>query len=128
MSHSLMFSLETMLPWRQTCSQSEGLAMRYYHERDILNHAHPTSSVDFFMKRLLYYIEFIHSRKNKPCPLFSSFNILYLSEVRHNTKVKTVANFWFTLTLLRNKGSLILTVKTMLFYFTFDYSTSIVGC
>ncbi len=30
--------------------------------------------------------------------------------------------------LIRNKGSLILTVKTTLFYFTFDYSISIVGC
>ncbi len=36
--------------------------------------------------------------KNKPCPLFSSFNILFLSELRHNTQEKTVANFRFTQT------------------------------
>ncbi len=51
------------------------------------------------MKRLLNYIQSIHSRKNKPCPLFSSFNILFLSEVRHNTEVKMVANFRFMQTL-----------------------------
>ncbi len=52
------------------------------------------------MKRLLHYIQSIRSRKNKPCPLFSSFNILFLSEVRHNTKVKPVQYFRFTWTLL----------------------------
>ncbi len=51
------------------------------------------------MNRLLYYIQSIRSRKNKPCPLFSSFNILFLLEVRHNTEVKTVAHFQFTQTL-----------------------------
>ncbi len=30
---------------------------------------------------LLYYIQSIRSRKNKSCPLFFSFNILFLSEV-----------------------------------------------
>ncbi len=62
---------------------------RIGHERDILNHAPPTVSVDFWMKRLLYYIQSIRSeKKNKPCPLFFSFNILFLSEVCHNTEVK----------------------------------------
>ncbi len=45
-------------------------------------------SVHFLMKRLLYYIQSIWSRKNKPCPLISLFNILFLSEVRHNTGSK----------------------------------------
>ncbi len=72
---------------------------RLGHDRGILNHAPPTVSVHFWMKRLLYYIQSVRSRKNKPCPLFSSFNILFLLEVRHNTEVKTVANFRFTRTL-----------------------------
>ncbi len=38
------------------------------------------------------------SRKIKPCPLFSSFYILLLSEICHNTEAKTVANFRFTQT------------------------------
>ncbi len=69
------------------------------HERDILNHAPPTVSVHFRMKHLLYYIQSIRSRKNKPCPLFPSINILFLSEVRHNMEVNTVASFRFTRTL-----------------------------
>ncbi len=39
--------------------------------------------------------------KNKPCPQFSPFNILFLSEVHHNTEVKTVANFRFMRTLIK---------------------------
>ncbi len=75
------------------------MTLVWRHERDILNHAPPTVSVHFWMKRLLYYIQSIRSRKNKPCPLFSSFNIRFLLEVCHNTEVKTVANFRFTRTL-----------------------------
>ncbi len=69
-------------------------------ERDNLNHAPPTVSVHFWMKRLLYYIQSIRSRQNKPRPLFFSFNILFFSDVRHNTEVKTVSNFRFTQTLI----------------------------
>ncbi len=58
-----------------------------------------SNSVNFRMKRLLYYIQSIHSRQNKPCPLFSTFNILFILEVCHNTEVKTVVNFRFTRTL-----------------------------
>ncbi len=72
---------------------------RFGHERDVLNHAPPTVSVNFWMKCLLY-IQSICSRKNKPCSLFSSFNILFLLEVHHNTEVETVANFRFTQTLI----------------------------
>ncbi len=78
---------------------SDDISLTLGHEHDILNHTPPTVSVHFWMKRLLYYIQSIRSRKNKPFPLFSSFNILFLLEVRHNTEVKTVANFRFTRTL-----------------------------
>ncbi len=57
-------------------------------------------SVHFLIKRQLYYIQSIWSRKNKPCPLISLFNILFLSEVRHNTGSKNGRkNFRFTRTL-----------------------------
>ncbi len=59
---------------------------RLGHQSDILNHAPPTVSVHFWIKRLLYYIQSVYSRKNKPCPLFSSFHIPYF--LHHNTKVK----------------------------------------
>ncbi len=45
------------------------------------------------------HVQSICSRKNKSCPLFSSFNILFLPEVSHNAEVKMVANFRFRQTL-----------------------------
>ncbi len=72
---------------------------RLGHEHDILNHAPPNISVHFWIKPLLYYIQSTRSRQNKPCPLFSSFNILFHSEVRHTTEVKTDTYFRFTRTL-----------------------------
>ncbi len=37
--------------------------------------------------------------KNKPCPLFSSLNNLFILEVHHNMEIKKIVNFRFTWTL-----------------------------
>ncbi len=47
---------------------------------------------------------------------------------QQKTKSLTALHRRSFVALIRNKGSLIITVKTTLFYFTFDYSISIVGC
>ncbi len=74
-------NLKRLLPSKMLgllwCNQFDWLG----HEHDILNHAPPTVSVHVWMNRLLYYIQSIRIRKNKPCPLIFSFNIQFLSEV-----------------------------------------------
>ncbi len=50
---------------------------------------------------------------------------LILNQTTKDRKSLTALHRRSFVALTRNKGSLILTVKTMLFYFTFDYSISI---
>ncbi len=70
---------------------------RIGHERDILNHAPPTVSVDFWMKRLLYYIQSIRSEKKQAMP--SIFLIQYSVSLGSTSQYGSKELFWFTWTL-----------------------------
>ncbi len=54
--------------------------------------------------------------------------LILIKQQKTKTKSLSALHRRSFVALIRNKGSLILTVKTTLFYFTFDYSISIVGC